>query len=319
MSTLYNHRTHEFQLTGHETPVQSPVRVSLEFVPFDQSPSLHPLRNGWLSRLVRELRRCRVGGGARLGAGLRPPLKLHVRFSRMQLSRRPDFRSVTQRRNQRNQADQPQLATKTLCREPLPPCTAPTSIMMRPQASYHPAIKLVEESPHVGAFVILAPPTNHRIELVGQLHGVKRDATPRLPANRLSKPVDRLLCRIRIQVPPPRAGDDLRGRQVHRTTAALDLVSQERKALTHMHDPRLLQIEPHAQSCQDLFCASQCRFRFAPTSARHRPVVGVPRQLVSMPAHLPIEWREENVAQQGRNYSTNAKDNFSFDRMLRYR
>src|SRR6266699_2361029 len=93
---------------------------------------------------------CRFGGGARLSAGLRPPLKLHVRFSRMQLSRRSEFRSGTQRRNQRNQADQPQLATKTLSREPLPPCTAPTSIMMRPQASHHPAIKLVEESPHVG-------------------------------------------------------------------------------------------------------------------------------------------------------------------------
>ena len=56
MSTLYNHRTHAFQLIGHDTPVLSPVRVSLELVPFDQSPSLHPLRNGWLSRLVRELR-----------------------------------------------------------------------------------------------------------------------------------------------------------------------------------------------------------------------------------------------------------------------
>src|SRR5947208_17179775 len=56
MSTLYNHRTHAFQLIGHDTPVLSPVRVSLELVPFDQSPSLHPLRDGWLSRLVRELR-----------------------------------------------------------------------------------------------------------------------------------------------------------------------------------------------------------------------------------------------------------------------
>src|SRR5258708_16429845 len=56
MSTLYNHRPHAFQLTGHDTPVLSPVRVSLELVPFDQSPSLHPLRDGWLSRLVRRLR-----------------------------------------------------------------------------------------------------------------------------------------------------------------------------------------------------------------------------------------------------------------------
>jgi hypothetical protein len=31
---------------------------------------------------------CRVGGGAPHGANLRPPLKLHVQFSRMQLSRR---------------------------------------------------------------------------------------------------------------------------------------------------------------------------------------------------------------------------------------
>src|SRR5258708_36643531 len=77
-----------------------------------------------LTRLADDMT-CRVGGGARLGAGLRPPLKLHVRFSRMQLSRRPDFRSVTQRRNQRNQADQPQLATKTLSRVLLPPRTAP--------------------------------------------------------------------------------------------------------------------------------------------------------------------------------------------------
>ena len=56
MNALYNHRTHVFQLTGHDMPVQSPVRVSLELVPFDQSPSLHPLRDGWWSRLVRELR-----------------------------------------------------------------------------------------------------------------------------------------------------------------------------------------------------------------------------------------------------------------------
>src|SRR5216684_2688191 len=295
--------TYPLQRTRRVVPARCPGRVLLWQVPFGQTSSLHSLRCRWPG-VVWELLRCRVGGGARLGAGLRPPLKLHVQFSRMQLSRRSEFRPGTQRRNQRNQTDQPQLTTKTPSWVLLPPRTAPTSMMMRPQASHHPTIKLVEESPHVGTFVILAPPTNHRIELAGQLHGVKRDAAARLPANRVSKPVDRLLCRIRIQIPAPRAGDDLRGRQVHRTTAALDLVSQERKALTHMHDPRLLQIEPHAQGGQDLFCASQCRFRFAPTSARHRPVVGVPRQLISMPAHLPIEWREENVAQQGRNHPT---------------
>jgi hypothetical protein len=56
MNTLYNYRPHAFQLTGHDTPVLSPDRVSLELVPFDQSPSLHPFRDGWLSRLVKRLR-----------------------------------------------------------------------------------------------------------------------------------------------------------------------------------------------------------------------------------------------------------------------
>ena len=37
---------------------------------------------------ITPLPRCRVGGGAPEGAGLRPPLKRHVRFSRMPLSRR---------------------------------------------------------------------------------------------------------------------------------------------------------------------------------------------------------------------------------------
>ena len=57
MNTLYNHHPHAFQLTGHDVPVLSPDRVSRELVPFDQSPSLHPLRDGWLARLVQRLRR----------------------------------------------------------------------------------------------------------------------------------------------------------------------------------------------------------------------------------------------------------------------
>jgi hypothetical protein len=56
MNTLYNYRPHAFQLMGHDTPVLSPDPVSLELVPFDQSPSLHPFRDGWLSRLVQRLR-----------------------------------------------------------------------------------------------------------------------------------------------------------------------------------------------------------------------------------------------------------------------
>jgi len=43
-------------------------------------PSLFPVFTGFL--------RCRVGGGAPCGAGLRPPLKLDVQISRIQLSQR---------------------------------------------------------------------------------------------------------------------------------------------------------------------------------------------------------------------------------------
>ena len=59
--------------------------------------------------------RCRVGGGA-LGcprAGLRPPLKLHVRFSRMQLSRRRIFRG-RKRRYQSHQVHKPHTRHTTL-------------------------------------------------------------------------------------------------------------------------------------------------------------------------------------------------------------
>jgi hypothetical protein len=75
--------------TGRACPALSPERVLLARVPLGQAPSLHPLRSGSL-RIVRRLRWCRVGGGA-LGfprAGLRPPPKPDVQFSRIRLSRR---------------------------------------------------------------------------------------------------------------------------------------------------------------------------------------------------------------------------------------
>jgi hypothetical protein len=63
--------------------------------PTCQSPrnnlSLYPPRShdiAWRGTVRYSLHSCRVGGGAPHGANLRPPLKLHVQFSRMQLSRR---------------------------------------------------------------------------------------------------------------------------------------------------------------------------------------------------------------------------------------
>src|SRR5262245_34970991 len=126
---------------------------------------------------VTPLRRCRVGGGASHDAGLRPPLKLHVQFSRMQLSRKRGGTPRGQRRDQANQAHQPQLAAQTPNGEGLPPRTAPSPESMRPQASFDPTIELVEESPYVGALIVLTPSANHRIEFANQLRRRMRDAT----------------------------------------------------------------------------------------------------------------------------------------------
>src|ERR1039457_378533 len=75
------------QRLGHTFPVLSPAGVALIRIPLGPRPSLHWLRR-WLPSFVRRLRRCRVGGGALScpRADLRPPLKLDVQFSRIQLS-----------------------------------------------------------------------------------------------------------------------------------------------------------------------------------------------------------------------------------------
>src|SRR5438105_10206181 len=103
----------------------------------------------------------------------------------MQLSRRRSNSPRDQRRDEANQAHQPQLTPETPCRQGLPARTAPPTMAMRPQTSLHPPIELVEESPHVGAFVVPAPSANHRIEFTDQFRGRKRYATLRLPADRV--------------------------------------------------------------------------------------------------------------------------------------
>ena len=40
-----------------------------------------------------------------------------------------------------------------------------------------------------------------------------------------------------------------------------------------------------------------CRF------AGDHPIIGIPRELIPSQAHLPIEWRQENVTEDGRNHT----------------
>ena len=80
---------------GHVVcPALRPGRGLLVRVPLDASPSLpnllpDPVQIYFCAvRFVRLVLRCWVGGGAPCGAGLRPPLKLDVQISRIQLSQR---------------------------------------------------------------------------------------------------------------------------------------------------------------------------------------------------------------------------------------
>ena len=82
-------------------------------------------------------------------------------------------------RGRHRSGHQPQLAAETPCREGRPARTAPPRVAMRPEASHHPSIELVKESPHVGALVGLAPSANDRVEFADQLRGLEREATLR--------------------------------------------------------------------------------------------------------------------------------------------
>src|SRR5215467_3580092 len=98
--------------------------------------------------------RSRVGGGAQFDehAGLRPPLKLHVQFSRMQLSRR--FPTGWARAKVKcEQTDKPHLAVQHRLRQLFPPAAAPALASMRPDATHDPSIKTGEELSNVSLLV----------------------------------------------------------------------------------------------------------------------------------------------------------------------
>src|SRR5580700_2948660 len=110
---------------------------------------------------------------ARLRAGHRPPLKLYVQFSRIQLSRRLTLPGCN-RRNQLNQVHQPVLAVQLGFRQLSPATVPPTLELMRPNAPHNPAVEPVEELSDVGSLVVLAPSPQDRLQFLNQLLGLKR-------------------------------------------------------------------------------------------------------------------------------------------------
>src|SRR6266446_4765149 len=110
---------------------------------------------------------------ARLRAGHRPPLKLYVQFSRIQLSRRLTLPRCN-RRDQLNQVHQPVLAVQLGFRQLSPATVSPSLESMRPNAPHNPAVEPVEELSDVGSLVVMAPSPQHRVQFLNQLFGLER-------------------------------------------------------------------------------------------------------------------------------------------------
>ena len=112
---------------------------------------------------------------ARSGADLRPPLKLYVPISGIQLSRRrPQTRARSKRRNERKQVDQAQLFVQRRRWQLLPARGPPPPKTMRPNAPHDPAVESVEECSDMGALVIVAPPSQCWIQFRDQFLGFPR-------------------------------------------------------------------------------------------------------------------------------------------------
>jgi hypothetical protein len=94
-----------------QSPPGSPISGAVQVWPL---PSAEVL-------LSSTCKRCRVGGGAPAGAGLRPPLKRHVRVSRTPLSRR-------HRREMREEGDRRVAPRRTRRVEPGPPVSSDADV-----------------------------------------------------------------------------------------------------------------------------------------------------------------------------------------------
>src|ERR1035437_6487002 len=186
---------------------------------------------------------------ARLRAGHRPPLKLYMQFSRIQLSRRLTLPRCN-RRDQLNQVHQPVLAVQLGFRQ-LSPATVPPSLeSLRPNAPHNPAVEPVEELSDVGSLVVMAPSPQHRIQFLNQLLGLERHAPPGKRAYLIHESPDRFLPRDRVQRPRLSTTADLPRRQLKLLTA-FDLVPKKLESLPHVHNPRLLRMQLHAQFVQN--------------------------------------------------------------------
>jgi hypothetical protein len=80
--------------------------------------------------------------------------------------------------------------------------------------------------------------------------------------------------------------------------AALDLVAKEFETMLDVHNPGLLRVDAHAKLLQDLHCTRERRTRFCCCFAGDDPVIRPPCEPVTSSAHLLVERRQQDVAQQ---------------------
>src|SRR6266511_5572557 len=142
---------------------------------------------------------CRVGGGALdcSRADLRPPLKLDVQFSRIQLSRRR-YPLSGDGRDQCDKINKPELAVELAEWQRCPATAAPLAEPMRPNSPHQPAVELVEELSDVSPLVVVAPTTHDGVDLFYQLLSADRSVPPREPAYLIPEVTDRFLPGKRI-------------------------------------------------------------------------------------------------------------------------
>jgi hypothetical protein len=177
-------------------------------------------------------------------AGLRPPLKPGVRFSRTGLSQGLPFPGQCKRRYQRNKVNKPHLSVQTLVRESFPSRIAPALALVRPYPAQNPCIETVEEPADVGLAIIVPPPAYDGIDLFNQLLRLHRSLPPCTLAYLLLEVLNRLLARIGIQAARHHAAPDFfRGELQRRRLPPFDLEAEEFKPLPDVHDARLLSME----------------------------------------------------------------------------
>src|SRR6266851_3254702 len=180
---------------------------------------------------------------------------------------------------------------------------------MRPDASPNPAVESVKELADMGSLVIIPPPPQDRVQLGNQLLGLQRYTPSGARTHLVHETSNRFLARIRVKRSRFCTATNL-VRRKPQPSPALDFVAEKLESVLDVHDSRLARMQLHAQSFQDFTgCSHRCP-RLCRQFAGNHPVVGPACELISLASHLPVQRRQENVTEQGRDYAPYTKGNF---------